>query len=110
MSKASTFKNKGLPNVESTKIMFEGTVTTGKNAFCTSGEILEECTEGFKDSTDSKVFVDPQCQPSTNVDLMKVEGSSLLRARPTVNKGKGPLSLKVQETTRAIVNFFAFSS
>ena len=92
------------------KIMFESTVATRKNAFCTNDEIPKECTEGSKDSADSKKFVDPQCQPSTNVDLMKVEGPSLLRARPTVNKGKGPLSLKVQETTKAIVNFFAFSS
>ena len=89
MSKASTFKNKGLPNVESTKIMFEGTVTTGKNAFCISGEIPEECTEGFEDSIDSKEFVDLQCQPSTNVDPMEVEGPSLSKVGPTVNKGKG---------------------
>ena len=89
MSKASTFKNKCLPNVDSTKIMFEGTVTTGKNAFCTSGEIPEECTEGFEDSIDSKEFVDLQCQPSTNVDPMEVEGPSLSKVGPTVNKGKG---------------------
>ena len=89
MSKASTFKNKGLPNVESTKIMFEGTVTTGKNAFCTSGEIPEECTEGFEDSIDSKEFIDLQCQPSTNVDPLEVEGPSLSKVGPTVNKGKG---------------------
>ena len=54
-----------------------------------NGEIPKECTEGFGDSTDSKEFVDPQCQPSANIDLMEVEGSSLLRARPAVNKGKG---------------------
>ena len=71
------------------EIMFEGTVAMGKNAFCTSSEIPKECTEGFGDSTDSKEFVDPQCQPSANIDLMEVEGSSLLRARPAVNKGKG---------------------
>ena len=69
--------------------MFEGTIATRKNALCTSGEIPEECTEGFEDSTDSKEFVDPQCQPSTNVDPMEVEGPSLSKAGPTVNKGKG---------------------
>ena len=92
------------------KIMFKGTGATRKNAFCTNDEIPKECTEGSKDSADSKKFVDPQCQPSTNVDLMKVEGPSSSRARSIVNKGKGPSSLKVQETIRAIVNFFAFSS
>ena len=92
------------------KTMFESTVATRKNVFCMNDEIPKECIERSKDSADSKKFVDPQCQPSTNVGLMKIEGPSLLRARPTVNKGKCPLSLKVQETTRAIVNFFAFSS
>ena len=70
--------------------MFEGTVATGKNAFGTSGEIPKECTEGFGDSTDSKEFVDPQCEPSVNsVDPMEVEGPASSRARPAVNKGKG---------------------
>ena len=69
--------------------MFEGTIATGKNAFCTSGEIPKECTEGSGDSIDSKEFVDPQCQPSMNVDPMEVEGPSLSRVGPTVNKGKG---------------------
>ena len=54
-----------------------------------NGEIPKECTEGSGDSTDSKEFVDPQCQPSANIDLMEVEGSSLLKAGPAVNKGKG---------------------
>ena len=71
------------------KIMFEGTVATGKNAFCTSGEIPKECIEGSKDSANSKEFVDPQCQPFANVDTMEVEGPSSSRVRPTVNKGKG---------------------
>ena len=72
------------------EIMFEGTVVMGKNAFCTSGEILKECTEGFGDSTDSKEFVDPQCEPSANsVNPMKVEGPASSRARLAVNKGKG---------------------
>ncbi|XP_050292266.1 uncharacterized protein LOC126733125 isoform X2 [Quercus robur] len=87
--KASTFKNKGLPNVESMKIMFEGTVAMGKNAFCTSGEIPKECTEESRDSANNKEFVDPQCQPSANVDQMEVEGPSSSRAGPAVNKGKG---------------------
>ena len=69
--------------------MFEGTVAMGKNAFCMSGEIPKESIEGSKDSADSKKFVDPQCQPSTNVDPMEVKGPSLSKAGPTVNKGKG---------------------
>ena len=70
--------------------MFEGTVATGKNTFCTSGEIPNEYTEGSEDSTDSKEFVDPQCEPSANsVKPMKVEGPASSRARPAVNKGKG---------------------
>ena len=71
------------------EIMFEGTVATGKNAFCTGGEIPKECTEGSGDSTDSKEFVDPQCQSFMNVDPMEVEGPSLSRVGPIVNKGKG---------------------
>ena len=72
------------------EIMFEGTVAMGKNAFCTSSEIPKECTEGFGDSTDSKEFVDLQCEPSANsVDPMEVEGPASSRARPAVNKGKG---------------------
>ena len=71
------------------EVMFEGTIATGKNAFCTSGEIPKECTEGSGDSTDSKEFVDPQCQSSMNVDPMEVEGPSLSRVGLTVNKGKG---------------------
>ena len=72
------------------EIMFEGTVAKRKNAFCTSGEIPKECIEGFGDSTDSKEFHDPQCEPSTNlVDPMEVEGPALSSPRPAVNKGKG---------------------
>ena len=71
------------------EIMFEGMVATGKNAFCMSGEIPKECAEGFRDSTNSEKFVDLQCQPSANVDPMEVEGLSLSRAGPVVNKGKG---------------------
>ena len=48
-----------MPNVKSMEIMFEGKVATGKNVFCTSGEIPKECIEGFGDSVDSKEFVDP---------------------------------------------------
>ena len=69
--------------------MFEGTVVTGKNAFCPSGEISKECSEGSRDVADDKEFVDPQCEPSANsVDPM-VEGPALCRARPAVDKGKG---------------------
>ena len=72
------------------EIMFEGMVVTGKNAFYTSGEIPKECTEGSGDSTDSKEFVDPQCEPSANsVDPMEVDGPASSRARPAMNKGKG---------------------
>ena len=52
-------KKKGISNVYSIEIMFEGTVATGKNVFCTSGEIPKESTEGSGDSADSKEFVDP---------------------------------------------------
>ena len=61
----------------------------GKSAFCMSGQIPKESTEGSGDSANSKEFVDPQCQPSVNVDPMDVEGPSSSRARPTVNKEKG---------------------
>ena len=85
-----TFKNKPLSNIKSMEIMFEGMVATGKNAFYTSGEIPNDCTEGSGDSADSKEFVDPQCEPSANsVDPMEVEGPASSRARPAVNKGKG---------------------
>ena len=72
------------------EIMFEGTVATGKNAFCTSGEIPKECNEGSGDSADGEGFPDPQCEPSANsVDPMEVEGPTSSRARPAVDKGKG---------------------
>ena len=87
--KALTFKNKLLPNVQFMEIMFEGTIATGKNVFCTSGEIPKECTKGSEDSTNSKEFVDPQCQPSANVDTIDVESPSLSREKLAVNKGKG---------------------
>ena len=83
------FKNKPLPNVKSIEIMFEGTVVTGKNAFCPSGEISKECNEGSRNFADDKEFVDPQCEPSANsIDSMEVEGPALCRARPAVDKGK----------------------
>ena len=69
--------------------MYGGTVATGKNAFCTSGQVPKETTEGCGDSADSTEFVDPQCEPFVNVDAMEVEGPSSLRAGPTVSKGKG---------------------
>ena len=69
--------------------MFAGMVASGKNAFCTSGQILKETTEGSGDSADSTDFVDPQCEPFVNVDAMEVESPSSSRARPTVTKGKG---------------------
>nr|POE45397.1 hypothetical protein CFP56_61243 [Quercus suber] len=69
-------------------IMFDGMVATGKNEFYTSGEIPKEITERSGDSVDSKEFVNPQCQPSANVNAMEVEGPSSSRAGLTVNKGK----------------------
>ena len=42
-----------------------------------SGEIPKECIEGSRDSTSSKEFVDPQCQPSADVDPIEVKGPSL---------------------------------
>ena len=69
--------------------MFGGTTATGKNAFCTSGPIPTETTEGSGDSGNSIEFVDPQCEPVVNVDPMEVEGPSLSRVGPAVNKGKG---------------------
>ena len=47
-----------MPNVDSMEIMFEGTVAMGKNAFYMSEEIPKESTEGSRDSSDSKEFVD----------------------------------------------------
>ena len=69
--------------------MFGGTVATGKNVFCTSGQILKETTEGSRDFVDSTKFVDPQCESFVNVYAMEVEGPSSSRARPAVTKGKG---------------------
>ena len=43
--------------------MFEGTVATGKNAFCTSGEIPKECNEGSGDSADGEGFPDLNVNP-----------------------------------------------
>ena len=48
-----------MPNVDSMEIMFEGIVATGKNTFYTSGEISKENTEGSRDSSNRKEFVDP---------------------------------------------------
>ena len=78
-----------MPNRDFMDIMFEGTVATGKNASYTSGQIPKESIEESGDSANSKEFVDPQCQPSVNVDPMEVEGPSLSRAGLAVNKGKG---------------------
>ena len=66
--------------------MYGGTVATGKNAFCTSGQLPKEATEGSGDSADSIEFIDPQCEPFVNVDTMEVEGPSLSRAEPADRK------------------------
>ena len=71
------------------EIMFEGTVATRKNAWTPSGQIPKESIEESEDFTDSKEFVDPQCHPFANVYLMEVEGPSLSRMGPAMNKGKG---------------------
>nr|POE60906.1 hypothetical protein CFP56_65830 [Quercus suber] len=83
-------------------IMFEGTVTTGKNAFYTSGKIPKECIEGSRDSADSKEFVDPQCEPFANVDPMELEGTSLSRAGPAVNKGNDVIVESRSVSTRTL--------
>ncbi|XP_030937494.1 L10-interacting MYB domain-containing protein-like isoform X2 [Quercus lobata] len=86
---AKTLKKNGLPNRELLNIMFGGTAATGRNAFCTSGPIPTETTEGSGDSGNSIEFVDPQCEPVVNDDAMEVEGPSSSRVGPAVNKGKG---------------------
>ncbi|KAL0001296.1 hypothetical protein SO802_015077 [Lithocarpus litseifolius] len=50
---AKTFKNKDLLNRDFMNIMFGGTVATGKNAFCTNGQIPKETIEGSGDSANS---------------------------------------------------------
>ena len=69
--------------------MFGGTIATGKNVFCISGQIPKETTEGSGDFADNTEFVDPQCEPFVNVDLMEVGSPSSSKAGPAVNKGKG---------------------
>ena len=64
------------------KIMFEGTIATGKNAWTTSSQIPKESTEGFGDSSNRKEFVDPQCQSLMHVDPMDVECPLLSRVGP----------------------------
>ena len=64
------------------EIMFEGTVATGKNAFCTSGPIPTETTKGSGDSVDSVEFVDPQCElvvNDTNVNPLEAHVCSTFR-------------------------------
>ena len=55
------------------KIMFEGTIATGKNSWTPSSQILKESTEGSGDSSDSKEFIDPQCQSPVDVDPIDIE-------------------------------------
>ncbi|XP_023885910.2 uncharacterized protein LOC111998020 [Quercus suber] len=86
---AKTFKMYGLPNRDLLNIMFGGMVAMGRNALCTSGPIPTETNEGSGDSADSIEFVDPQCEPVMNVDVMEGEGPSSSRAGPAVNKRKG---------------------
>ena len=54
-----------------------------------SGQIPKESSKRSRDSTDSKELIDPQCQPSVDFDPMEVEGPSLSRTEPEMNKGKG---------------------
>ena len=70
------------------EIMFKGMVATRKNAWTPSGQVPKESTEGSGGFTSSKEFVDPQYQPSADVDPMEVEDPSLSRTGPRMNKGK----------------------
>ncbi|XP_075650137.1 uncharacterized protein LOC142620697 [Castanea sativa] len=85
-------EKKRMPNLDSIDIMYGGTIAKGKHAFCTSGPMPKESTEGSEDSVDSEEFVDPQCQSSVNVDPMEVEDPSLSRAGMAIDKGKSKLS------------------
>nr|POE66713.1 hypothetical protein CFP56_69906 [Quercus suber] len=84
--------------------MFDGTIAMGKNAYCTSGEIPKECNEGSRDSTDSKEFVNPQCQPSMNVDPMEVEGPLLSRCK-TRTPFASTAAAKVQAIMDMVLTF-----
>ncbi|KAL0005113.1 hypothetical protein SO802_012674 [Lithocarpus litseifolius] len=88
-SKAKLFRKKGLPNAASMEIMFEGTIATKKHAWTPRSQIPKESTKDSRDSSDSKEFVNPQCQSPMDVDPMDVECPLLSRAGPKVNKGKG---------------------
>ena len=61
MSQVINFKikKKGISNVDSIEIMFEGIVATGKNAFYMSAKIPKENIEGSRESSNRKEFVDP---------------------------------------------------
>ena len=92
-------------------IMFGGMVATGKNAFCTSGQIPKETIEGSGDSVNSTKFVNPQCETFVNVDPMEVEGPLSPMAGPVVNKGKGlatsvhlfkPICKKLKKKKRSV--------
>ena len=60
-----------------------------------SGQIPKESSKRFRDSTDSKELIDPQCQPSVDFDPIltqcqpPIEGPSLSRTESAMNKGKG---------------------
>nr|POE84039.1 hypothetical protein CFP56_39431 [Quercus suber] len=71
------------------EVLFEGTIASGKHAWNPSGQIPKESTKGSGDSSDSKKFVNLQCQFPVDVDPMDVECPLLSRVRPEMNKGKG---------------------
>ena len=53
--------------------MFEGMFAIGKHAWTPIGQIPKESTEGSGDSSDSKEFIDPQCQSLVDVDPIDIE-------------------------------------
>ena len=55
------------------EIMFEGMFAIGKHAWTPIGQIPKESTEGSGDSSDSKEFIDPQCQSLVDVDPIDIE-------------------------------------
>ncbi|XP_030922850.1 uncharacterized protein LOC115949702 [Quercus lobata] len=60
---AKTFKNKGLLNCDFPNIMFGGTVASGKNAFCTSGQTPKETTEGSGTPLIARTLLTPNVNP-----------------------------------------------
>ena len=83
------FHTKGLPNARTMKIMFEGTVATGKNAWILNSQIPKDNIESSRKFFDNEEFVDSQCESPMDIDKMDVECPLLSRAGLESNKGKG---------------------